>query len=235
MYHSITFGEKNTWDDWHLIPSSRPVFNPPDVKSNYVEIPGGDGILDLTSALAGRPTYKNRIGSFNFYVENGFLDWTILFSEIMAYLHGQKMRAILEDDPEYYYEGRFEVDKWNSDKSRSLIVLSYDVDPYKYKIDTSTKDWLWDPFNFETGVIRYYKDLPVKGTLEIAVIGDVMPSCPIIITSTSGMSVEFKGTRYSLNKGKNVVQNIILQHGENLMTFYGNGTVTISNSEEGRL
>lgn len=104
MYHSITFGTKNTWDDWHLIPTSRPVFNPPSVKTNLIEIPGGDGALDLTTALAGRPLYKNRTGSIEFFVENDFRDWAVLYSEIMVYLHGQKMRAVLEDDPSYYVQ-----------------------------------------------------------------------------------------------------------------------------------
>ena len=63
MYHSITLGTKNTWDDWHLIPTSRPVVNPPSVKTNMIEIPGGDGVLDLTTALAGRVLYKNRTGA----------------------------------------------------------------------------------------------------------------------------------------------------------------------------
>ena len=46
MYHSITIGSKNTWDDWYLIPSSRPVVNPPKPKTKYIDIPGADGHLD---------------------------------------------------------------------------------------------------------------------------------------------------------------------------------------------
>src|SRR5690625_7190522 len=98
MYHSITFGDKNTWDDWHLIPSKRPSFNPPTVKSQYVDIPGGNGVLDLTESLTGYPLYNTRTGSWTFYVENGFKPWDELYSEISNYLHGQKLRAILEDD-----------------------------------------------------------------------------------------------------------------------------------------
>lgn len=43
MYHSINFYENvndillkngnNTWGDWHLVPSSRPVFSPPSPKT----------------------------------------------------------------------------------------------------------------------------------------------------------------------------------------------------------
>ena len=29
MYHSITIGDKNTWDDWHMIPVTPPVIAPP--------------------------------------------------------------------------------------------------------------------------------------------------------------------------------------------------------------
>lgn len=30
---SVTFGDKNTWDDWKIIPSIRPVFTPPKQKN----------------------------------------------------------------------------------------------------------------------------------------------------------------------------------------------------------
>lgn len=227
MYHSITIGTKNTWDDWHLIPASRPLFNPPPVKTNYVEIPGGDGVLDLSAALTGRPTYNNRTGSWSFYVQNGFKDWTALYSEIMVYLHGKEMRAILEDDPAYYYEGRFSVNAWRSDPQNSMIVIDYNVGPYKKDVYGSGDDWLWDPFNFETGIIRYYKNLPVSGTLTVVVIGDVMEIIPTIISSVAGMEVTFGETTYTLARGSNTLTGIRLQEGENNLTFAGNGTVTI--------
>ena len=44
MYHSITFGSKNTWEDWHLVPTSRPLFLPPKQKKSITDIPGGDGV-----------------------------------------------------------------------------------------------------------------------------------------------------------------------------------------------
>ncbi len=140
MYHSITIGDKNTWDDRHLIPASRPLFNPPTIKENMVDIPGGDGVLDLTASLAGRPTYNNRTGSWTFYVQNGFKDWTVLYSEIMTYLHGQEFKAVLEDDPAYYYEGRFSVNQWKSDKDYSQIVINYNVEPYKKEISNTGKE-----------------------------------------------------------------------------------------------
>ena len=104
-YHSITIGEKNTWDDWHLVPTSRPKFNMPNVKTNYVDIPGGDGVIDLTTTLTGRPVYGNRQGSFEFLVMNDYGDWYERYSDIAMYLHGKEYRVVLDDDPDWYYEG----------------------------------------------------------------------------------------------------------------------------------
>lgn len=228
MYHSITFGTKNTWDDWHLIPTSRPVFNPPSVKTSTIEIPGGDGALDLTTVLAGRPLFKNRTGSLEFYVENGFRDWTVLFSEIMGYMHGQKMKAVLEDDPAYFYEGRFAVNTWKSNKERSTIVIDYDVNPYKQDILGTDEEWIWDTFNFETGIIRNYKNLPVNGRLEMVILVDMMPVSPTILASNSGMTVSHNGATYDLIKGLNSFPDLILEKGENTLIFTGSGTITIA-------
>ena len=229
MYHSITIGDKNTWDDWHLIPATRPLFNPPTVKENMVNIPGGDGVLDLTASLAGRPTYNNRTGSWTFYVQNGFKDWSVLYSEIMVYLHRQTFKAILEDDPAYFYEGRFSVNQWKSDKDYSQIVINYNVGPYKKEINNTGSDWLWDPFNFETGIIRNYKNLSVLTSLTVVVEGDMMDSVPVIIASASGMQVTYEGKTYSLSKGANTIPQIVLHSGENTLIFAGQGTITIEN------
>lgn len=229
MYHSVTIGDKNTWDDWHLIPTTRPLFNPPSVKTNLVSIPGGDGSLDLTTALTGRPTFENRKGSWTFAVQNGFKDWTALYSEIMVYLHGQKFRAILEDDPGYFYEGRFSVNAWKSNKDYSEITIDYEVGPYKKEIGNTGTDWLWDPFNFETGVIRNYRNLSVITTLEVVVIGDAMESIPVIIASESGMTVTYEEVEYPLERGANTISDIVLRQGENILLFAGQGIVTIEN------
>lgn len=141
MYHSVTFGNKNTWTDWHLVPTSRPVIDPPPVKTRYVEIPGADGVIDLTDSLTGKPAYNNREGSIEFYVLNQYdlegpatYNWSDVYSEIMTYLHGKRMTMILEDDPGYYYEGRFSVNSWKTDQTRSTITIDYNVDPKKYRV-----------------------------------------------------------------------------------------------------
>lgn len=229
MYHSITFGDKNTWDDWHLVPSSRPVIAPPDVKSKTVDIPGADGELNLTDLLNGRPTYQNRTGSIEFIVVNDYWDWDVAYSTIMNYLQGKSMKMVLEDDPAYYYEGRFAVSEWRSDKSWSLITIDYNVYPYKKELSATDEDWLWDSFDFETQIIQNgLKNLTVDGTLTVTVEGSPQPVAPVI-TVSAPMTLSFNGIEKNMDKaGDYKYGDIIFRDGTNRITFRGNGNVTIS-------
>ncbi len=141
MIQSITFGSKNTWDDWKLLAKERPVFAPPKVKTTYIDIPGGNGSIDLSQSLTGYPIYENRTGSFKFRVMNGYAEWQDRYSEIMNYLHGKKMKAVLADDPDYYYYGRFTVDSWDSGDTWSEITIGYEVEPYKWG-ETSVRSFI---------------------------------------------------------------------------------------------
>ena len=226
MYHSVTFGNKNTWDDWHLIPTTRPVINPPQFVSNMVEIPGMDGSYDMSEWLSGRPNYKDRTGSLEFAVANDYTNWTIAYSAISNYLHGQRMRMKLEDDPGFYYEGRFTVNKWKSDKWYSLITINYVVNPWKKSVVGTSDPWLWDPFSFTTGVIQDYSSYQVNGSATVNVVGMRQPISPTIISSTS-MVVTFKGKTYNLSAGRNNFSDMIFDEGNNSLTFTGTGTITI--------
>ena len=138
MYHSLIFqadGETkkyNTWDHWHLIPSSRPTFVQPSPVYKYIDIPGADGQKDLTNYLIGRPTYSNRQGSFEFIVANGWGDWFVRRTELAKYFTGRYMKCYLEDEPKFYYYGRFFFKDWKSDANFSKVTIEYQVKPYRY-------------------------------------------------------------------------------------------------------
>ena len=60
------YNERNTWDDWFLVPTERPSVNNPDYKSNYIDVPGANSSLDFTESLTNYPLYANRTGSWTF-------------------------------------------------------------------------------------------------------------------------------------------------------------------------
>lgn len=206
MYHSITFGTKNTWDDWHLVPEEDPLVAPPKLVEKMIAIPGATKMLDLTDAQVGYPQFENRTGTWNFKVLNSYFgdgyaykEPTELMSEIMNYLHGKRMKCILEDDSSFYYYGRFQVASWNQEPNYSTITIDYDLLPFKREIYTTEEDWLWDPFSFKTGVIENKKMVGVKiskgSTVTITLYPDDWGSMPVIPkfkTTASTMKVAIK-------------------------------------------
>lgn len=138
MYHSITINGKNTYTDYGLVPVSRPVVNPPGPDYTFLEIPGMSGSLDMSESLTGNIPYRNRTGSWEFHVEKR-TDWQTLYSTLLTDLHGQSVSCVLEDDPDYSYEGRISVNEWKSEKFNSRVVLEYSFFPFKLTEEVTHK------------------------------------------------------------------------------------------------
>lgn len=221
---NITIGEKKTFDDWGLLLQSLTI-SMPEAKISQVDIPGANGMIDLTEAM-GTVKYNNRVLQMIFDVPGDLQDWHGLTSQIGDYLHGKRLKIILDTDPEYYYIGRLSL---NSEKSSYLInriTITGDMEPYKYELLSSLEDWLWDPFDFETGLIREYKDLVVNGTLKVDIPGtrkEVLPT----FTTSKAMQVEWKGVKYDLPAGTTKLYAISIPEGDHELIFYGNGIVSI--------
>lgn len=230
--YGVTFANKHSYKDWKLITKSRPEIGSPSPKTNYIDIPEADGKLDLTESLSGEVKYDNRKITLEFTVIEARERWTSIYSTIMNYLHGQKVRLILDEDPNHYYWGRFEIDEWKSDKRTSTLTITGDVDPYKYDLFSSLEDWKWDTFNFETDVIREYKNIEVDGQRSFVVHGSRMSYVPSFIvhsTDGQGMKVRWYNSQvYDLQDGTNRIVNIVIK-GESgtTLTFEGHGTVSI--------
>lgn len=194
MYHSVTFGNKNSWDDWCLVAEREPIIAPPSVKTNFIDVPGANGALDMSESLTGYPIYNNREGSISFIAmsrnassqpECSPYKIRDLATNIMEYLHGKRMKMILEDDDQYYYEGRFDLESVEQDDHFNRLSIRYNLYPYKKSILSSIDDWLWDPFNFRTGVITkrlLFEVLITTTTKKITLTTKEAGSEPIIPT-----------------------------------------------------
>lgn len=230
MMKGVTFGSKHSYKDWGLILKSRPVISPPSPKTLYIDIPASDGIIDLTEWMTGEVKFENRTITCEFNVIDARSRWSNIYSEILDFLHGQQMKVILDEDPTYYYVGRLKVNEWKSDKKTSTITIEGNVEPYKMELFSSLEDWEWDSFNFETGIVRDYKDIRVDESLTFTIEGtrkSVVPSFIVQSDDGTGLKVKFNGTTYDLPDGTNRVLNIIIKDGTNTLYFTGNGTVSI--------
>lgn len=164
--------DKNTWESWHLIPGSRPTLPLPKQKTKIIDgIPNTNGQMDLSLKEVPYPLFENREGTFSFiynpiysYAYGDYKDWVTLKTEISEFLHGRELRMILEDDPGYYWQGRFSLESWesNNDGSGSTVTIGYSVYPYKRSICSTIQEWLWDPFNFYNGVVpKVFNDIAI--------------------------------------------------------------------------
>lgn len=221
------FGGKHTYRDFGMLPKSKIVFAPPEPKTEMVDIVGGDGVLDYTEALTGKVAYANRRGSLEFVVITPEMYLTT-FSTVLAHFHGKKMRVVLDDDPLYFYMGRFTVNRWKSDEGFSTIVIDYDLEPYKYPVSsTAMYDWLWNDL-FDNTI--YYGTFAVSGTKARTFINPSATSVTPTITCSDPMTCYFNSapnTVYRLDRGKNEAPGFNFASGDNVMTFTGSGTVLV--------
>lgn len=217
--HSITFGEKNTWTDWHLIPSSRPVVATSSQKTSYQDLPGENGSLDLSDYLSGDPIFGNREGSFEFVVDHDkWDDWENARFQIANYLRGKEMRMVLMDDPLWYYSGRFAMENWRNGQNYSLVNIKYTVRPFKYRIEA--RDEL--------------KNISVKDLKTVTVEGSVACESPTFIVSNAGQDGLFLSCDegwFNLPNGETKITDLKLRPGAHILSFHGTGTITIDYHE----
>lgn len=141
---------KNTWTEWHLIPTSRLTVAEAGVSTNFIEIPGRGDPVDLTEYLTGKPVYGPRSGSWEFVIDNYHEYWESIRMRIVDFLHGKRLRVTLSDIPTRYYEGRFTVGNLEPGEDFSHVTINYVLDVYSYSTYSNMESWLWDPFNFDS-------------------------------------------------------------------------------------
>ena len=200
---------------------------PPVPQTNFIQIPGRDGSIDLTEALGG-VKFQDRI----LYITLTDLDYKYSVGEAFALLQrqidGRKVKIILDKLPSYYYIGR--VVSFSEPEVNGITgttTISIEIEPYRYSIYGADEPWLWDPFNFLTDMAIDAGSFTVSGTLTKSIyvgMNDVTPT----ITVDSDMTLEFEGKSFELHRG--TINNFDIRlkgNKENVLVFKGNGTVTI--------
>lgn len=217
----------HSFRDFGLYPHEHPSIPPAKIKTHFVEIPGADGGIDMSELPQGFVTFANRTGTFAFLVaERNRRDAAL--TDITAAMHGKTAYIVKDEEPEYRYHGRVAVRDLDCDQLKGIITVEADLDPFKYELTSTSEDWLWDPFNLETGVIREYGSITITNSGTVTVISSPVGGIPTITCSTA-MTVTYNGVTYNLASGANVIEDIFLPRGVEsvTLTFTGTGTVSI--------
>ena len=204
----IRFGTKWARADYGLIvaPYAIPM---PEPQTNFVDIPGRDGALDLSEAF-GTVRYADRIISLTLYAR---AQSDTLISSFVADVHGRRMNVIFDRDPTYYFDARVTVEDVERHVGYCELSLKCRAKPYKLE-------------HFETTMTV----LPA-GTATVTLTNTRMPVVPTIIVSAE-MTIEFTiaGVAYSISlaAGSHVVPSLVLMEGDTEIGITGTGRITFT-------
>lgn len=199
------------FDDMHLGCQPDLVMNyarvsTPATKVKEIEVPGMDGVLDITESL-GEVKYSPRQISFQFTTTSGSR-----INELINGLHGKRKKIILDRDEAFYYMGRLEVADPVVTGNLTSVEMTARCEPYKYK----------------SRITRHKED--VGGASNIVLLNERMQTIPRI-TLTGQMRVSFEGRTYELPAGEYAIAEIVLKQGYNRFRVEGTGTILFQYQE----
>lgn len=129
----IVVGGVDLYDAYGLAMGSDYELVPPAPKVYEVDVPGGDGCVDVTQAVFGDTAYEDRSMTFRFLSRKAGPAFQALLSEVMGFLHGRRFDFSLSFDPGYTYNGRFSVDEAFSRMHEGEVKVAVRARPYKFK------------------------------------------------------------------------------------------------------
>lgn len=212
----ITFGDVHSYYDLNLILSGSEI-PPAKPKTNFLDIPGADGSVDLTESL-GEVKFYDRDCKFTFTMnpaedlsDEAFEEKK---TEVSNALNGKRLKITLDKDDGYYYLGRCEVSEYLSDRRIRQIVVTAKVEPYKYKQGATG-------LTFE-----------LDGTeKEVVLKNSRMTTTLAVICWDGSITIEHRSTVYEFEEGIHKTSDIFLVEGNNYLYFKGTGLVSISYQE----
>ena len=175
---------------------------PPSPKTYTVNIPGGNGRIDLTESLLGDTAYENRKQEFTFYVINTE-NFETVKTAVSNFLHGKAYDYQITMDPGYTYHGRFSVTSYShkaySDGIVGTIKMEIDANPFKYAKNRIYK------VNAVGGITAYFD----SGRKRVR---------PVIETDNS-LKVIYNGKLLTLPQGSWSINDLTFVNGVNSVYF----------------
>lgn len=206
--NQMKFDDIKTFDDWNIYLSSYEIGDA-QPKEYYIDIPSGDGSLDLTEALTGRTSYGDRTFDTTFILKPPRSDWTDKLDEIRTFLNGRKRKLIEPLDTDHYYMGRFKT-SFSNDGVIGILSVTGTLDPFKYKHQITVREI----------------SIAASGVSNINLKNSNKVVIPTIITS-GNIVITFNNKSIGLNAGTRRVTNILLTEGDNPIKIEGNAGASV--------
>lgn len=198
------------FDEFHMFLVDGYTDDPPEPKIYTVDIPGGNGKLDLTDSLLGDCAYEPRKQEFTFYILDiiDTQDLAKIKTQVHNFLHGKDFDYVWTIDTyfdgytkKYYkYHGRFTISDLSHDKYANVNIahqmkITIESDPFKYK-DTQTRS------------------MPALGGT-IALFQSGRKSVQPEWQTEGQVRIIFNNKQYDLKEGTYIIPDIVFKEGTN--------------------
>lgn len=218
MARKIVFGTYDTQANgpWTLASWS---LSPAEYRSQFVEVPGRDGDLDLSTVLTdGAPRYRSRTLTARLERSDGTReDREAAINTMINWLDGWRMDIRLPDDDTHYIIGRVHVIKEYNDLAHAAVTVTAVCDPWRYA-------------NYETVIALTAEATTREARLTNSGRRTVVPVLQVTGEAVS-LNLAFSGSSWALGAGIYQLPDIVVPQGGATITYSGTGSVSFTYRE----
>lgn len=190
-----------------------------EYRTQFVEVPGRDGDLDLSTALTdGVPKYGSRTLTVTLERSDGTrLDREAAINTMVNWLDGWRMDIHLPDDGSNHLTGRVHVAKDYNDMAHAAVSVSVICDPWRYH-------------NYETVVALTAGATQQTARLTNSGRRSVVPL--IVITGDdAAVNLQFGSMSWMLSAGSYQLPDLIVPQGGVSVVVSGTGAISFTYRE----
>lgn len=177
---------------------------PPEVKTAAIDVPGLNGVIDLSADFFGPVRYKNRPITLTLGVKD---KETFDFHAFYTAVHGRSGKLIFADDPDHYYTGRAAVTGTDITEDMTKIGISIDAEPFRYNAEKTQLELPIASQNQKFQFTDYLNSIEAQANLIPGNAScDASADC-LVLTGNAGTAANF---------------NFVLPAGVYLMEYYTN-------------
>lgn len=202
--NTVNINGINVYQKYGMILTSK-VIPPATAKTFMINIPGADGVLDITDSM-GIVRYNSRRIVLNFSLIGQTITTYLLYQKISNEFNGRKVNVILSEADDFYYEGRC-VDMTFEQTSNMVAEMTLTIDALPYA--KTVKEFV----------------VEAEGTEDLEIIGSRMPTVPEITVEGGSTNIIWQGHSRHLDAGTYALQDLVLMQGANSIRIDGNAKV----------
>lgn len=218
MIGKVFFDGKDTYTEYGLLLASKSI-SLPEARTNMIDVPGRDGLLDASEVLTGEVTYKNRTIELKLIGVDTVSGkkWPATISDFCNKVHGKRVKITFPEDTTHFYSGRCSVGQVELVKMMQAIPVTVDCDPWKYK-------------NAKTTVSRSDLGTAYK---QLSLPNESRPVIPTITVAQDTVLLWGSST-INISAGDHILPAIRLEAGSNTLkakVASGTGSITVTYQE----